>query len=99
MLQSSFQALLLVSAILGAALGQDECGNCLRLDTGAIVGIVICDVIITVLIALLAYYVSTKIQRSKLEERSKQNDGQEPTYEELQGQRLDVYTDLSHRRN
>lgn len=92
------RALLLLSAALGAAFGQNGCGDCIRLDSGAVAGIVICDVIITILIAATAYCVSSKIQRRKLmaRKKSQKNEMQstERTYEELQGQRADVYNDL-----
>ncbi|XP_018082065.1 TYRO protein tyrosine kinase-binding protein-like isoform X2 [Xenopus laevis] len=81
-----------------------DCGSCFYLDTGAVIGIVICDVVITVLIALTAYYVSNKIHMKKEEERntnSKKPDTQEaePPYEELRNQRMDIYNDLNHSAN
>uniref|UniRef100_A0A803J7L6 TYRO protein tyrosine kinase-binding protein n=1 Tax=Xenopus tropicalis TaxID=8364 RepID=A0A803J7L6_XENTR len=81
-----------------------DCGGCFHLDSGAIIGIVICDVIITVLIALTAYYVSNRIQMRKEEERKKNSpkpDTQEaePAYEELRDHRMDIYNDLSRSAN
>ncbi|XP_075459345.1 TYRO protein tyrosine kinase-binding protein isoform X2 [Ascaphus truei] len=76
-----------------------ECGNCLYLDSGALLGIVVCDFIITVLIALAAYYLSNKVQKRRQEERGKKLESErqanEPTYEELHGQNMDIYTDLN----
>uniref|UniRef100_A0A8C5QY29 TYRO protein tyrosine kinase-binding protein n=1 Tax=Leptobrachium leishanense TaxID=445787 RepID=A0A8C5QY29_9ANUR len=97
------RALILLSAALGAALGQDGCGDCIRLDSGAITGIVICDIIITILIALTAYFVSSKIQRRKQIERNKCQKSEmqtnDRTYEELQGPRTDVYNELGNLQN
>ncbi|CAH2318275.1 TYRO tyrosine kinase-binding -like [Pelobates cultripes] len=101
--QSAPHSLLLLLTALGAAFGQDGCGDCLRLDSGAVIGIVICDVIITVLIALTAYIVSNKIQQRKQLERktSKKNETEtnDRTYEELRGQRLDIYNDMRSARS
>ncbi|XP_018082255.1 transmembrane immune signaling adaptor TYROBP S homeolog isoform X1 [Xenopus laevis] len=81
-----------------------DCGSCFHLDTGAVIGIIICDVVITVIIALIAYYVSNKIQMKKEEERkrnSQKPDPQEaePAYEELRDHRMDIYNDLSRSAN
>ncbi|XP_075047706.1 TYRO protein tyrosine kinase-binding protein-like [Mixophyes fleayi] len=85
--------------IIGAALGQDGCGNCLQLNSGALIGIVVCDVIFTVLIAAMAFCVSSKIQKKKYQEKlDKQKNNtteNEPTYEHLHGQRMDIYNDLN----
>ncbi|KAM5132621.1 TYRO protein tyrosine kinase-binding protein [Mantella aurantiaca] len=84
--------------MLGFAVGQNDCGNCLHLDSGAVVGIVTCDVIITVLIAGMAFWMSSKVQKKKYEERLQQKNASENvdhTYEHLHGQHLDVYTDLN----
>ncbi|XP_053546127.1 TYRO protein tyrosine kinase-binding protein [Bombina bombina] len=92
---SEVTLMLLALYALGAVKGQDECGNCLHLDSGSVIGIVVCDVIITVLIAFVAYYVSLRMERKRHAETKKVNDLKEPTYEELQGQRTEVYNDLS----
>ncbi|KAM8927866.1 TYRO protein tyrosine kinase-binding protein [Pelodytes ibericus] len=102
--QSPPYVLFLFLTTLGGVHGQDVCGDCLRLDSGAIIGIVICDVIITLLIALTVYCISSKIQKKKHEERKKASqktelEENEQTYEELQGQRTDIYNDLGRARN
>ncbi|XP_063798274.1 TYRO protein tyrosine kinase-binding protein isoform X2 [Pseudophryne corroboree] len=86
-------------SIIGAALGQEGCENCLQLNSGALIGIVICDIIFTMLIAAMAYCVSSKIQAKKYQEKlDKQKNnapGNEPTYEQLHGQRNDIYNQLN----
>lgn len=89
--------------MLGSAFGQQGCGNCFQLNTGTIVGIVICDSIITLMIAGVAFWISTKIQTKKYQERLRKlkniSPANESTYEELQGQRTDIYNDLNSFRN
>ncbi|KAM4015047.1 TYRO protein tyrosine kinase-binding protein-like [Anomaloglossus baeobatrachus] len=89
--------------ILSSAFAQEGCGNCFQLNTGTIIGIVVCDALITLIIASMAFWISTKIQKKKYQEKLKKlktlpptND---PTYEELHGQRVDIYNDLHAMRN
>ncbi|XP_068099330.1 TYRO protein tyrosine kinase-binding protein [Hyperolius riggenbachi] len=85
-------------AMLGIAAGQNgDCENCLRLDSGAIVGIVTCDVIITLVIAGLAFWASSKVQKKKYEAKLLQKNStvdNDHTYEHLRGQQMDIYTDI-----
>ncbi|XP_066462514.1 B-cell receptor CD22-like [Eleutherodactylus coqui] len=80
-----------------SALGQG-CTNCFQISTGTIIGIVICDAIITLLIACMAFWIANKIQQKKYQERLKNLKNVPPAnespYEELQGQRMDIYNDL-----
>lgn len=95
--------LFLTLTMLGSTLGQEGCGNCFQLNTGTIIGIVICDSIITLLIAGMAFWISNKIQNKKYQERLRNlkiiSPANESTYEELQGQRTDIYNDLNSLRN
>ncbi|CAI9614354.1 unnamed protein product, partial [Staurois parvus] len=83
----------------GFAAGQNDCGNCLHLDSGAVVGIVTCDVIIiTLLIAGMAFWVSNKVQKKKYDEKLQQKsvaENADHTYEHLRGQQTDIYTDIN----
>ncbi|XP_053307741.1 TYRO protein tyrosine kinase-binding protein [Spea bombifrons] len=96
-------AMFLLLAVLGTAFGQNDCGDCFHLSSGAITGIVFCDIFITVLIALTVYFISNKIQKKKDEERNRNSQKteiqeSERTYEELQGQARDIYNDIGRAR-
>ncbi|XP_060642303.2 TYRO protein tyrosine kinase-binding protein [Anolis sagrei] len=87
----------LVWAQLGAA-QQRDCGDCYHLSPGAIAGVVLGDLLLTFLIALAVYYVSSCIyqrQSSSLDTKTSQH---ESHYEELQAHRLDVYSDMKNPR-
>ncbi|XP_075695184.1 TYRO protein tyrosine kinase-binding protein [Rhinoderma darwinii] len=95
--------LFLTVTIFGSALAQEGCGNCFQLNTGTIVGIVICDAIFTLMIAGLSFWISNKVQKKKYQERLKKlkkiSSGNEATYAELHGQTADIYNDLNALRN
>ncbi|KAG9468677.1 hypothetical protein GDO78_022180 [Eleutherodactylus coqui] len=44
------------------------CTNCFQISTGTIIGIVICDAIITLLIACMAFWIANKIQQKKYQD-------------------------------
>ncbi|KAJ8005338.1 hypothetical protein DPEC_G00145590 [Dallia pectoralis] len=84
-----------------------DCGNCYLIDIGPVVGIVACDIVLTLLIALVAFCLATfQKKRSRLESR-RQGTGKkltaskrktveipESVYQELHGVQSDVYSDL-----
>ncbi|XP_020633075.1 TYRO protein tyrosine kinase-binding protein isoform X2 [Pogona vitticeps] len=78
--------------LLGLAWAQLDCGNCYHLSTGAIFGVVLGDLILTLLIALAVYYVASCIYQRKLASKELKKTEHESPYEELQGPRLDVYS-------
>ncbi|XP_044138518.1 TYRO protein tyrosine kinase-binding protein [Bufo gargarizans] len=94
-------ALFLSLMMFGTAFAQEVagCGNCFQLNTVTIIGIVICDAIITLVIAGMAFWISTKIQKKKYQERLRKlktlSPVNESPYEELHGQRVEVYNDLN----
>ncbi|XP_042296749.1 TYRO protein tyrosine kinase-binding protein [Sceloporus undulatus] len=84
----------LACAQLGAA-QQRDCGNCYQLSPGAIAGVVLGDLLLTLLIALAVYYVASCIyQRQSAASSDIKKSQHESHYEELQGHRLDVYSDI-----
>ncbi|KAG8570003.1 hypothetical protein GDO81_014637 [Engystomops pustulosus] len=95
--------LFLSLTLFGSAFAQEACENCFQLSTGTIIGVVICDVIITLVITGMAFWISNRIQRKKYQERLKKmknaSAANEATYEDLRGQRHDIYNDLSAARN
>lgn len=95
--------LFLTLTMLGSTFGQEGCGNCFQLNPGTIIGIVICDSIVTLMIAGVAFWISTKIQQKKYQERLRTakniSPATESPYEELHGQRTDIYNDLNSFRN
>ncbi|XP_069803855.1 TYRO protein tyrosine kinase-binding protein [Dendropsophus ebraccatus] len=85
--------------ISSSALGQEACGSCFQLNTGTIIGIVICDSLITLVIAGMAFWISNRIQKKKFQDKLQKLKNTSPTnesaYEELHGQKLHVYNDLN----
>ncbi|KAJ7304154.1 hypothetical protein JRQ81_011683 [Phrynocephalus forsythii] len=79
-------------AQLGAAQSQKDCGNCYHLSTGAILSVVLGDLILTLLIALAVYYVASCIYKRRLASKELKKTEHESHYEELQGPRLDIYS-------
>ncbi|XP_058052278.1 TYRO protein tyrosine kinase-binding protein [Ahaetulla prasina] len=79
---------------LGAAQGANDCGHCFRIDPGTIAGVVLGDLFLTLLIALGVYYVVSCIYKQQATSSDKAQ--HESPYEELQGQRMDIYSDLKN---
>ncbi|KAK2903051.1 hypothetical protein Q8A67_007764 [Cirrhinus molitorella] len=53
-----------MNGLLGFAEGNQDCSSCYQLDIGVAIGIITCDIILTLLIALLVYcFVSHKKRR------------------------------------
>ncbi|XP_072282325.1 uncharacterized protein [Pyxicephalus adspersus] len=76
---------ILLLTVLALAVGQNDCGNCLHLDSGAVIGIVTCDVVITVLIAGMAFWISSKVQKKKYDDKLQQKNSadNDHTYENI----------------
>lgn len=90
----------LASAQLGAVQAQRDCGNCYHLSPGAIAGVVLGDLLLTLLIALAVYYVATCFYRRQLASNDLKKPETESPYQELDARGLDVYCDLKNpRRN
>ncbi|XP_062995944.1 TYRO protein tyrosine kinase-binding protein [Elgaria multicarinata webbii] len=80
-----------------AAAQQAGVVGCPLLDPGAIAGIVLVDLLLTLLIALAVYYVAKRIsQRQQAGNGNIRKTQPESHYEELQGHRLDIYSDLKN---
>ncbi|XP_061452480.1 TYRO protein tyrosine kinase-binding protein isoform X2 [Rhineura floridana] len=80
---------------LGVTQAQKDCGNCYQLSPGVIAGVVLGDLLLTLLIALAVYYVAGCIyQRQSTNSADLKKPPQESQYEELQGHRMDIYSDL-----
>ncbi|XP_078507155.1 TYRO protein tyrosine kinase-binding protein [Lissotriton helveticus] len=104
---AAFTCLLLcVLCACGGVQGQKDCTECLQMNIGTIAGIVIGDIIVTMLIALAVFFLASKINKKPQKSGGGVNsqkmnptyaEGIEPTYQELQDHRSDVYSDLSHK--
>ncbi|XP_077193152.1 TYRO protein tyrosine kinase-binding protein [Paroedura picta] len=91
----------LASAQLGAAQAQGDCSNCYHLHPGAIAGVVLGDLLLTLLIAVAVYYVATCFYQRQLasSDLKKQRAPEtESPYQELDPRGLDVYSDLKNPR-
>ncbi|XP_064803297.1 TYRO protein tyrosine kinase-binding protein [Oncorhynchus masou masou] len=96
-----------LKGLFGPAEGEQDCGHCYLIDMGAVVGIIACDIILTLLIALAVFCFATirkkrSQQESRLEGKGKTITASkrktveitESPYQELHGFQSDVYSDL-----
>ncbi|XP_023598006.1 TYRO protein tyrosine kinase-binding protein [Trichechus manatus latirostris] len=93
-------AFLLTAGGLSPAQAQSEC-KCATMSPGVLAGIVLGDLLLTLLIALAVYSLGRLVpqKRGAAEMSGKQRMNQtESTYQELQGPRSDVYSDLNTQR-
>nr|XP_008967387.2 TYRO protein tyrosine kinase-binding protein isoform X3 [Pan paniscus] len=82
------------------AQAQSDC-SCSTVSPGVLAGIVMGDLVLTVLIALAVYFLGRLVHRGRgaAEATRKQRITEtESPYQELQGQRSDVYSDLNMQR-
>ncbi|XP_064425384.1 TYRO protein tyrosine kinase-binding protein-like [Latimeria chalumnae] len=95
-----FHLLLTAAWLIGSIHGQRDCSDCYRMDAGALAGVVIGDILITVLIALSVFFLTNKLNKSKesrgdLSTKQKKKEAEtESPYQELQVQSTDIYSDL-----
>ncbi|XP_024433447.1 TYRO protein tyrosine kinase-binding protein isoform X2 [Desmodus rotundus] len=92
--------LLLTVGGLSPVQAQSEC-NCSVVSPGVLAGIVLGDLVLTLLIALAVYSLGRLVPRGRVavEVTQKQHITEtESPYQELQGQRSDVYSDLNTQR-
>ncbi|XP_012630436.1 TYRO protein tyrosine kinase-binding protein isoform X1 [Microcebus murinus] len=94
--------LLLTVGGLSPVQAQSEC-NCASVSPGVLAGIVLGDLVLTLLIALAVYSLGRLVPRGRgrgaVEVTRKQRMTEtESPYQELQGQRADVYSDLNTQR-
>ncbi|XP_007440135.1 TYRO protein tyrosine kinase-binding protein [Python bivittatus] len=79
---------------LGAAQVANDCGHCYQINPGTIAGVVLGDLLLTLLIALGVYYVVSCVYKRQATSNDKTQ--HESPYEELQGRRMDIYSDLKN---
>nr|XP_006110312.1 TYRO protein tyrosine kinase-binding protein isoform X1 [Pelodiscus sinensis] len=82
-------------------LSPTDCTSCPQMSGGVIAGLVVGDLLLTLLIALAVYCLASKIHGRRgamgtTPEEVKKSHGPEAEspYQELQGQRMDVYSEL-----
>ncbi|XP_032940308.1 TYRO protein tyrosine kinase-binding protein [Catharus ustulatus] len=80
----------LLLLLLGAAAAQQECSGCLP-GPGPIAALVVADVIMTLLIGAGAYWLAGRGRRAPSKPRPPEQDSH---YQELQGARADLYSEL-----
>ncbi|XP_038238880.1 TYRO protein tyrosine kinase-binding protein [Dermochelys coriacea] len=85
-------------ALLGSVNAQRDCTGCPQLSGGLIAGLVMGDLLLTLFIALSVYFLAGKIHHhrgsAQGEVKKPPTPEMESPYQELQGQRLDIYSDL-----
>ncbi|XP_049642638.1 TYRO protein tyrosine kinase-binding protein [Suncus etruscus] len=91
--------LLLTLADISPVQAQNGC-NCSALTPGVLAGIILGDLVLTLLIALAVYALGRLVPRGRgnSDGSRKQRIETESPYQELQGQRSDVYSDLNTQR-
>ncbi|XP_007096862.2 TYRO protein tyrosine kinase-binding protein isoform X1 [Panthera tigris] len=96
-----FLPLLLTVGGFNPAQAQNEC-NCSVVSPGVLAGIVLGDLVLTLLIALAVYSLGRLFPRGRgavdAVTRKQRITETESPYQELQGQRSDVYSDLNTQR-
>ncbi|XP_027287073.1 TYRO protein tyrosine kinase-binding protein isoform X3 [Cricetulus griseus] len=95
-----FLPVLLTVGGLSPVQAQSEC-NCSPVSPGILAGIVLGDLVLTLLIALAVYSLGRLVPRGRgtADGSRKQRIAEtESPYQELQGQRPDVYSDLNTQR-
>ncbi|XP_065715796.1 TYRO protein tyrosine kinase-binding protein [Patagioenas fasciata] len=80
----------LLLLLLGFVAAESDCTPCLP-GPGPIAGLVVADIVMTLLIAGGAYCLARRGQRASPMPRPQEPDS---TYQELQGARADVYSEL-----
>ncbi|KAK7886660.1 hypothetical protein WMY93_026281 [Mugilogobius chulae] len=91
--------------MFGSTDEQQDCGNCYYVNMAVVIGIVICDILLTIFITIsVIYFVRSHNRRelhdartvpsSQLKEMS--TEVTESPYQELQGAQSDVYSELDH---
>ncbi|XP_037373916.1 TYRO protein tyrosine kinase-binding protein [Talpa occidentalis] len=92
--------LLLTLADLSPVQAMQEC-KCSAVSPGVLAGIVLGDLVLTLLIALAVYSLGRLVPRrraaSEVSRKQRMAETESP-YQELQGQRSDVYSDLNIQR-
>ncbi|XP_069313107.1 TYRO protein tyrosine kinase-binding protein isoform X1 [Eulemur rufifrons] len=96
-----FLPLLLTVGGLSPVQAQSEC-NCASVSPGVLAGIVLGDLVLTLLIALAVYSLGRLVPRGRgaveaVTRKQRMTETESP-YQELQGQRSDVYSDLNTQR-
>ncbi|XP_040832335.1 TYRO protein tyrosine kinase-binding protein isoform X2 [Ochotona curzoniae] len=95
-----FLPLLLTMGGLSPVQAQSEC-TCPSVSGGVLAGIVLGDLVLTLLIALAVYSLGRLVPRGRgtvdVTRKSRIAETESP-YQELQGQRSDVYSDLNTQR-
>ncbi|XP_012507029.1 PREDICTED: TYRO protein tyrosine kinase-binding protein isoform X2 [Propithecus coquereli] len=95
-----FLPLLLTVGGLSPVQAQSEC-NCASVSPGVLAGIVLGDLVLTLLIALAVYSLGRLVPRgqgaAEVARKQRMTETESP-YQELQGQRSDVYSDLNTQR-
>ncbi|XP_044291037.1 TYRO protein tyrosine kinase-binding protein [Varanus komodoensis] len=95
--QPGFRVLHILLGLSWAQLGaaqQSGCNDCYMLRPSTIAGIVLGDLLLTLLIALAVYFVARHISCRSAHSGGVNKAQNESPYEELQAHRMDVYSDL-----
>ncbi|KAM7420582.1 hypothetical protein PAMA_015013 [Pampus argenteus] len=103
-------AICIVGSLFGSTEGQQECGSCYLINMGSVMGIIACDIILTILITISVFCFVTLHKRREWDSHNgKRNlpsssssskkmttEVTESPYQELHGVQSDVYSELQH---
>ncbi|XP_072472479.1 TYRO protein tyrosine kinase-binding protein isoform X4 [Notamacropus eugenii] len=81
-----------LALVLALLLTPGESTSCTSVGPGILAGIVLGDLVLTILIALAVYYLGRLVPPVSKKQRMTET---ESPYQELQGHRTDVYSDLT----
>ncbi|XP_053183276.1 TYRO protein tyrosine kinase-binding protein [Scomber japonicus] len=97
----------IVGTLFGSAKGQQECSSCYLISMGSVMGIMACDIILTIFITISVFCFATLHKRRReWDSHDKRNlpssskkmttEVTESPYQELHGVQSDVYSELRH---
>ncbi|XP_033837255.1 TYRO protein tyrosine kinase-binding protein [Periophthalmus magnuspinnatus] len=94
---------LCVDSMFGSTEETQDCGTCYHISMAVVIGIVVCDILLTIIIiiSVICFVKSySNRQRELRDERTvpspESKEVTESPYQELQGTQSDVYSELNH---
>ncbi|XP_072317142.1 TYRO protein tyrosine kinase-binding protein [Eucyclogobius newberryi] len=97
---------LCIGSIFGSTDEQQECAACYHINMAVVIGIVLCDILLTILITVSVIVLVRSHNRQRefhdarmvtsSESKEMSAEVTESPYQELQGAQSDVYSELDH---
>ncbi|CAL1611370.1 unnamed protein product [Knipowitschia caucasica] len=94
---------LCIDTTFGSRDEQQDCSSCCHISLAVVVSIAVCDILLTIFIALSIFFVVRSHSNTKRElpdartpSKEMSAEATESPYQELQGPQSDVYCELDH---